>query len=153
MANTTMRSQAVRSTKTTAVRQAARRDGLSERRSQIQDELWRSIRASRGSRPTDVGDELEHSDADIQGDLDGALLQMRAEALARINEALCRFDTGEYGSCVECGDKISDGRLRALPFAVRCRACEERREREQGRARQLTERDGSLSLFSRVAGS
>jgi DnaK suppressor protein len=148
-----MRRQAARRTKTTTVGQADRRQRLSERRNQIQDEMWRSLRAGRTSRPTDVGDELEHSDADIQGELDVALLQMRAEALARINETLRRFDAGEYGSCVECGDEIADRRLRALPFAVRCRACEERREREQGRARQLAERNGRLSLFSRVASS
>jgi hypothetical protein len=30
-----------------------------------------------------------------------ALLQMRAETLTRINEALLLLDAGQYGSCVE----------------------------------------------------
>lgn len=153
MANTTMGRQTAKGTTKTTVRQADRRQMLSERRDQIQDEMWRSIRAGRTSRPTDAGDELDHSDAHIQGELDVALLQIRAEALARIDEALRQFDAGECGRCVECGDEIAEGRLRALPYAVRCRSCEERREQEQRRAQQLARRSASLPPFSHVAAS
>ena len=48
-------------------------------------------------------------------------------------EAIARLDTGEYGLCFECGGEIAVRRLRALPFAVRCRAYEEAREQEQTR--------------------
>jgi RNA polymerase-binding transcription factor DksA len=78
---------------------------------------------------------------------------MRAETLARIDEALVRLDAGEYGSCAECDGDISERRLRALPFAVRCQACEERREEEQGHARQLAQRRGGFSLFPDVVSS
>jgi DnaK suppressor protein len=81
-----------------------------------------------------------------------ALLQMSAESLLRIDEALVRLDAGEYGSCFECAGEIAERRLRALPFAVRCVACEERREKN-GRARQLAERRNGFSLFPDVAGS
>jgi DnaK suppressor protein len=67
--------------------------------------------------------------------------------VTRIDEALVRLDAGEYGSCRECGSGIAEQRLRALPFAVRCQACEERREQAQGRARQLAQRRGGFSLF------
>jgi DnaK suppressor protein len=42
---------------------------------------------------------------------------MRADTLARVDEALVRLDAGKYGSCVECDGEISERRLRALPFA------------------------------------
>jgi DnaK suppressor protein len=100
-----------------------------------------------------VRDDLEHSDADSQGDIALALLQMRAEALARIDEALARLEADKYGSCFECQTEISERRLRALPFAVRCQACEERREQEQGRARRLAGRSAGFSLFSNVGSS
>jgi DnaK suppressor protein len=74
------------------------------------------------------GDDVERVAAGSQGDLDSALLQMRAETLTRIDAALGRLDAWKYGSCAECGDEITERRLRALPFAVRCQACEEKRE-------------------------
>ena len=132
----------------TATRNADLRHMLSERRSEIQDEIQRRIRDGRTDRPKEVRDDLEHSDADIQGDIELALLQMRAETLTRIDEALVRLDAGKYGACFECESEIPARRLRALPFAVRCQACEERREEEQGHARRLALRRGSYSLFS-----
>jgi DnaK suppressor protein len=136
----------------TTNRNAGLRQMLSERRRKMQDEVQARIRDGRADRPNEVRDDLEVSDADIQGDLDLALIQMSAETLTRIDEALVRLDAGEYGSCFECGAEIAERRLRALPFAVRCLACEERRE-QQGRARRLAERRGGFTLFPDAASS
>jgi RNA polymerase-binding transcription factor len=135
------------------MRKAGLRQMLSERRREMQDDIHSRIRDGRTDRPNDVRDDLEVSDADIQGDIEFALLQMRAETLTRIDEALVRLDAGEYGACVECDGEIAERRLRALPFAVRCQACEERREHAQGHARQLAQQRGSLSFFSDVVSS
>jgi DnaK suppressor protein len=128
--------------RTTSLRQM-----LSKRRRAIENEVLTRIRDGRTDRQSDVRDDLEISDADIQADLDLALLQMRAETLVRINEALGRLDAGEYGSCCECAGEIPERRLRAQPFAVRCLPCEERRER-RGRTGSLTERRIGVSLFA-----
>jgi DnaK suppressor protein len=125
---------------------------LRERRREIQNEVQSRIRDGRTDRSNEVRDDLEVSDADIQGDIEFAVLQMRTETLARIDEALVRLDAGKYGSCFECESEISDRRLRALPFAVRCQTCEERREQEQGNARRGSQRAG-FSLFSDVLSS
>ena len=122
---------------------------LKERRQAMQDDVQSRIRSGRSDRPADVGDALEHSDGNVQGDLELALLQMRAATLIRIDEALVRLDAGKYGSCFECAEEISEQRLRALPFAVRCRTCEERREQDQRQARKLDQR-GESSLFPEV---
>ena len=137
----------------TAIRNADLRRMLSERRREVQDEVQSRIRDGRTGRPQEVRDDLEHSDADLQGDIELALLQMRAETLIRIDEALVRLDAGEYGSCFQCGREISERRLRALPFAVRCQACEERREQQHGHVQQLAQRRGGVSLFSDVVSS
>jgi len=137
----------------TTKRNAGLRKMLSARRREIQAEVQSRMRDGRTDRPNDVRDEVEASDADIQGDIELALLQMRAETLTRIDAALVRLDAGKYGSCFECEREIAEPRLRALPFAVRCQACEERREEEQGHARRLTQRRGSFSLFSDVVSS
>ncbi len=84
---------------------------------------------------------------EIQDDIECALLNGTAANLRRIDRAIFLLDEGEYGSCVECQREISERRLRALPFAVRCQACEWQREEQQERARQSAQRLGSPSLF------
>lgn len=43
--------------------------------------------------------------------------------LAQIEAALHRIDTGAYGICSACGQKISPKRLEALPSATICIEC------------------------------
>jgi DnaK suppressor protein len=137
----------------TTPRYAGLRQMLIERRREMQDSVQNGIRHGRTDRQTDVRDDLDVSDADIQGDIEFALLQIRAETVTRIDEALVRLDAGKYGSCLDCESEIAERRLRALPFAVRCQACEERREEEQGHARQLARQRGRFFLFPDVVSS
>jgi DnaK suppressor protein len=132
-----------------ANRNAELRHMLSERRRAITEAVRSHIRDGRSGRSLEVGDGIEQSDADIQEDLEFALLQMRAETLTRIDEALARIDGGQYGSCRECGLEISERRLHALPFAVRCQACQERREQQHGHA----QRRSMVPLFQHVISS
>ena len=103
-------------------------------------------------RPTDftnerqVLDQGESSEVDIQDEIEFALIQMKAETLNKIDAALRRLEEGTYGDCFECGDEIAEARLRALPFAVRCRDCEEARETAEQRER-MAQRRGSSALF------
>lgn len=103
--------------------------------------LMRDAR-SRSADDRDVPDTPEGADIDTQTDLDFALIQMKAETLSRIDAALRRLDANAYGDCAECGKAISSERLRALPFAVRCTACEDARER---RARSAVSRHRGAS--------
>ena len=72
------------------------------------------------------------------------MLQMKAEMLRKIDEALERLEDRTYGCCYECGEEIAERRLRALPFAVRCKDCEEIREAAWQRERAVTERRGAV---------
>src|ERR1700730_18401237 len=136
-----------------ANRNADLKSMLTERRREMQEEVQSRIRDGRTDRQNEVRDDLEHPGSDIQGDIEFSLLQMRAETLTRIDEALVRLDAGKYGSCFECEREISERRLPALPFAVRCQACEERREQAHGRAKRVAQQRGSLSLFPDVVSS
>jgi DnaK suppressor protein len=49
-----------------------------------------------------------------------------------IESAMAALDNGEYGICEDCGEEIAARRLEAAPWARRCVACEELREREGG---------------------
>jgi DnaK suppressor protein len=94
-----------------------------------------------------VLDAVESSEADIQEELEFALIQMKSETLNKVNDALHRLEQGDYGYCYECGDEIAEKRLRALPFAVRCKDCEAQREVVEQRERQANARRGTSSLF------
>jgi DnaK suppressor protein len=133
----------------TATRRAHLMRALHEHRREIRGDVRNRIRDGRSDRLKDVGDELERSDADLQGDIELALLQMRTETLSRIDAALGRLDAGDYGICVECSNEIAEPRLRALPFAVRCQPCEGRREASRSRGPQ----GASLPLFADLSGS
>lgn len=121
---------------------------LEERRREMVSEVQGKIRDVRseasGTPVNGVLDAAESSDADIQEDIELALIQMKAETLTRIDEALARLEKGTFGFCTECGDEISERRLRALPFALRCKDCEEAREVAEQRERQAATRRSSL---------
>lgn len=127
---------------------------LDERRRVILQEVQgriRGVRAEGADRPHDSQDPGETAEVDIQEDIEFALIQMKAETLNKINEALSRLEEGTYGRCFECGEEISEQRLRALPFAVRCKDCEEAREMAQKRER-MAQRRGGSSLFYEYQG-
>ena len=129
---------------------------LEERRREIMGQVQEKIRDVRTESPnnpaTGVLDAAETSESDIQDDIEFALIQMKAETLHKIEEALHRLEEGTFGYCFECGDEISERRLRALPFAVRCKDCEEARETAQQRERQIAQRRGNASLFVDMQG-
>jgi len=131
----------------TRSRKTELRQMLLDRRREMQDDVNGRMRDTRSDRSNEVRDDLEASDANIQNDIEIALLQMRAETLVRVDAALIRLDAGKYGSCATCEAEIPWLRLRALPFAVRCQACEERREQAQGYARRVAQSRGAFSLF------
>jgi DnaK suppressor protein len=122
---------------------------LEDRRRELVNEVqgrMRDVRAD-GNKERDVLDQGESSEVDIQEDIEFALIQMKSETLNKIDAALRRLDDGSYGDCFECGDEISEARLRALPFAVRCKDCEEARETAEQRERALARKSGSSALF------
>jgi DnaK suppressor protein len=126
---------------------------LENRRSELVSELQDRIRAVRSDGIThrDVLDDAEGSEVDIQDDVGFALIQLKTETLNKIDTALRRLEEGHYGDCLECGAEIAEVRLRALPFAARCRDCEESREAADERER-FMERRGSPGLFVDLGG-
>jgi RNA polymerase-binding transcription factor len=97
---------------------------LVERRREIQDKL-RSLRETLPETARQVRDAEEQSVDDFVQEVDFALMQMKSETLAKIDEAISRLEDDSYGLCTECQAEISEARLQALPFAALCRSCQE----------------------------
>lgn len=112
---------------------------LVERRREVAGEVKERMRSNRDENDQRRGDKVrdmaEDSEVSMCEDVELALIQMKADTLTRIDQALGRLDQGTYGHCFECGGEIAEGRLRALPFALRCKDCQETQEAEEQRSR------------------
>jgi DnaK suppressor protein len=62
---------------------------------------------------------LTHDD-----EVTAAVVDRRARQLEEVNRALEDIDAGRYGVCRECGNEIPPARLKVMPFATRCVACQ-----------------------------
>jgi RNA polymerase-binding transcription factor len=100
---------------------------LEERRRDIQEKL-RSLRETLPVQAAIVTDAEEQSVNDFVQDVELALMEMKSETLSKIDEAIQRLEGGTYGTCSECDNEISAARLKALPFATLCIACQEEEE-------------------------
>jgi RNA polymerase-binding transcription factor DksA len=55
---------------------------------------------------------------------------LTAQAETRmIKAALARMDDGTFGTCVSCGEAISDARLDVLPYTPFCKTCADPKKR------------------------
>lgn len=112
------------------------------RRREILNELKGKLREFR-TRPMheDGGKRADTSsatrEADAEEDIEFGLLQIKAGVLNKINEALVRLEEGKYGYCFDCGEEIDPTRLRAVPFAVRCRGCQDAKDQKEKEAQKL----------------
>ena len=115
---------------------------LEQRYRELSTQIRGSIRDGRmqDARSALVNDSDEVPDAPAESEIDLALTQLRAEMLHKVAAALSRLEEGNYGSCTECEGDIPEPRLKAMPFAIRCRNCESARE-EAERLRSALSRD------------
>jgi DnaK suppressor protein len=108
-------------------RHDALRRMLEERRTEIHEKL-RAIREEVPSYQDEVRDAEEQSVTDFAQEMEFALMEMKAQTLIRIDEALLRVDAGTYGVCDQCEQEIAEARLKAVPFALLCIECQQREE-------------------------
>lgn len=90
-----------------------KKDELTNRLDRITANLRRGVEADSKER----AQQLEDSEV-----VDALGNEARAE-LNKISAALARMDSGDFGTCVECGLAIDRGRLKAYPYALECIEC------------------------------
>ena len=80
------------------------RELLETRRKQLTAEMQGMMRDVRAAGRADerAADEQDVSESYQRSDVDLAVVQMKAETVARIDAALRRLNAGTYGRCVEC---------------------------------------------------
>jgi DnaK suppressor protein len=73
--------------------------------------------------PADAGANLSESDRSE------AMLAVARRQRSDVLAALHRIDLGTYGTCVDCGGLVPEGRLEAKPEAARCVKCQGKLDR------------------------
>jgi DnaK suppressor protein len=78
------------------------------------------------SIPTDM-EELASDNANQE--LTASLLGCDKGTLDQIEAAIGRIEDGSYGRCEQCGEKIPETRLDAIPYAAECERCASQQEK------------------------
>ena len=79
-------------------------------------------------RTPDALDEVQFAAA---RELSTRNLERESSLLREVRAALARVEDGSYGVCIECEGEISGKRLKAVPWATHCIACQERSDRNR----------------------
>jgi DnaK suppressor protein len=79
------------------------------------------------------GDVIDAALDSVQDEISSQLAEVESRELARIEIALERMRTGQYGVCEGCSTSIPMARLTALPYATCCIKCQREAEREGSR--------------------
>jgi DnaK suppressor protein len=102
---------------------------LEELRMKQREELEARMRelreSSTPSETVDSNDIEALSDNASNAGVGAAVVEITSRTLQGIEGALRRLKEGKYGECLDCKGEISPARLRAMPFAERCRDCQE----------------------------
>ena len=104
-----------------------------ERLEEIRGELDRSITvlngaARTGFRRLSAGSGRRGRNLS-ENERSAAVLAVARRQRSDVLAALHRIDLGTYGTCVDCGTLVPEGRLEAKPEAARCVACQGRLDR------------------------
>jgi DnaK suppressor protein len=105
-----------------------------QRLEEICNELDRSITVLNGTGQQGGSGDYPQDPADAGANLSESERSEAVLAVARrqrsdVLDALHRIDLGTYGTCVDCGGPVAEGRLEAKPEAARCVACQGKLDR------------------------
>lgn len=94
-----------------------------------EDNLRRSPQDSSGDLGSYSTHMADHGTDNFDRELALNLASGQQDSIYDIDDALHRISEGNFGVCEQCGNAINIQRLRALPFARKCLACQSADER------------------------
>ena len=107
---------------------------LLEQKEQILGNARRTLSGDIHVDPDDFPDEMDIASSEVTLQFAGRLREREQGLLSKIDAALAKIDSGEYGECVSCGEAIGVARLKARPVAERCIECKSEQEKLERRA-------------------
>ena len=114
---------------------------LRDELARLQGTLRAVVEENRTTETPALTDMAAHAAETLHTEIRVTLMGRRTQQVVQIQDALDRLAAGQYGHCQECDGFIGTARLRALPFALRCRDCQGRAERQARRESVLAARE------------
>lgn len=106
---------------------------LIEQRDQLQGNVKKALSGDIHVDPDDFPDEMDIASSEMSLQFAGRLREREQGLLAKIEAALRKIESGEYGECIVCGEQIGVARLRARPVAELCIDCKSEQEKQERR--------------------
>lgn len=109
------------------------RNLLIEKRESVVARARQTIEKDMALDVSDLPDEMDLASSEYMQAFTLRLRGRERHFLQKIEKALQKLDTGEFGLCEDCGETIGHKRLEARPeteFCIRCKEDQERQERE-----------------------
>lgn len=96
---------------------------------EIKEDMSKYIKGESKQLVDTALDDGDWSIVDLSEDINLKHMNTHREDLQKIDEALRKLEEGTYGICEDCGEEISEQRLKILPYAIYCIDCKEKREK------------------------
>ncbi len=112
---------------TTAI--ASLRECLDAKRREMLDLYEHDVEAGKQSTDDNSDDFADRANNSFHRELMFSLSDNERQMLIYIEDAYQRIDKGSYGRCENCSEPIGLPRLKALPWARYCIACQELEEK------------------------
>lgn len=84
-------------------------------------------------------DDADIMSAELEAIKESSMRSYEVNRLKALENALGRISQGSYGKCMKCGKKITQERLRAIPWALLCIDCKNETEARNIRLKQVNE--------------
>jgi DnaK suppressor protein len=105
---------------------------LTERRDELLTDASNSV-VEWTEPKEDFPDLADQASRESDTDLTLRMRERESRLIAKIDEALLRLETGEFGICEDCGEEIGEKRLRARPVTTLCIKCKQEQEIQEKR--------------------
>ena len=103
---------------------------LIKRRDALRKALAGDLSLLRELNAQSSGDVVDAALDSAQDEISSQLAEVESRELSRIEYALERMRSGQFGVCESCGCGIPMARLNALPYATHCIKCQREAERQ-----------------------
>ncbi len=104
--------------------------GLEERLNELLNQANETV-TGMTSEKTNLPDPADRATLESDRNFTLRIRDRERKLIVKIKEALERIGNGTYGICEECGEGISEARLKARPVTTLCIDCKKRQETDE----------------------
>ena len=115
------------------------RELLNERLQVLLSEADKTVTGMTSDKNTTFPDPTDRANLETDRNFELRIRDRERKLILKIGETLTRIDEGTFGICEECGEEISEERLKARPVTTLCIDCKTKAEAEENQKALLKE--------------